>query len=149
MAILSEILWRQIMKSQLVMLLIFSIGTVQAGDKKQDELNWAKGVAVDFLAAVRTTDTDQAIALLSTELKKQTDLRNWLLSVANAGLRKDARITVEDISPDQDETSFKGELTGDKHVANFSMRVVKEKDSGKWRISFFRFDEVTERTPKP
>jgi hypothetical protein len=41
------------------------------------------------------------------------------------------------MAPDKDEALFRGTFKGKKGEAAFSLRVVKEKDSGKWRVSFF------------
>ena len=43
----------------------------------------------------------------------------------------------EEIAPDKDEAVFRGSFKGKKGEATFSLRVVKEKDGGKWRVSFF------------
>jgi hypothetical protein len=116
----------------------------EKADKKQAELKWAKGVATDFLKAVTASENEQAEQLMTADLKKSVGDANWLLRVYNAQLRKGHTITEEQIAPDQDEASFKGLLQGEKHEADYSLRVVREKDSGRWRVAYFHFEKVRE-----
>jgi hypothetical protein len=113
--------------------------------KKMRELAWAKGVAEDFLHAMCGFDHEQAAMLMSPELRKeiamQFSLDFWVGRVSRADLAGGAKITEEQISPDTDEAAFRGTLHGSKKTADFSMRLVKEKESAKWRVIFFRFRE--------
>jgi hypothetical protein len=45
-------------------------------------------------------------------------------------------IEMAKIAPDADEAVFKGKLSGEAE-GSFTVRVIKEKKSGKWRVSFF------------
>jgi hypothetical protein len=116
--------------------------------RKQDELKWAKGVAIDFLAAMTAGQLEQAEMLLAAELRKRVPMVPWLLDARFDGLGKSYTITEEQIAPDRDEASFKGVLQGEKREAPFSLRVVREKSSGLWRVNYFRYDELRDIAPK-
>ena len=130
--------------SALFVLASFTVADADEKDaKKQAELKWAKGVAADFLAAVTAAENVEAAQLMTADYKKATrDLTNWLLQVPNEQLRKGHTITDEQIAPDLDEASFKGLLQGEKREADYSLRVVREKDNGRWRVAYFRFEKV-------
>jgi len=51
----------------------------------------------------------------------------------------------EKIAPDEDEASFKGTFKAEQKGFPFSLRVVKDKESGKWRVSYFQFKEQEEK----
>ena len=124
-------------------LLLSTTAAAQGKDsKKQEELKWAKGVATDFLAAMRSGEVEEAATLMTAEYRKsfivpQRPLPNWVHGVRTAGLEKGHTIKDEQIAPDQDEATFKGLLQGEKREAAFSLRVVREKASGRWRVAFF------------
>ncbi len=114
--------------------------------KKKSELEWARGVADDFLAACIGGDNAEAEMLLTTELKKRYErypntipLATRLLDVSYAGLTT-ARISHEQMAPGEDECRITGKLTGKRNgkpiESDFALRVVK--DEGKWRVSYFR-----------
>jgi hypothetical protein len=124
--------------------------TADASDKKAEELQWAKGVATDFLDAAFNGDLEQAESLIDSSLKKvfaeegENRLREWLNnSIAVQGFREPA-IQSEEIAPDQDEASFKGDFKADETQFQFSLRVIKDNESGKWRVSYFQFTEQEE-----
>ena len=84
--------------------------------------------------------------LVTDEMKKRcaqypqcTPLAQLLLDVQYAGLTT-GNIAREEIAPDEDEARFTGKLVGERNKrpieSEFALRVVKE--SGKWRVSFFR-----------
>lgn len=117
-----------------------------AGTNERSKLEWARGVADDFLAAWVGGSNAEAEMLLTEELKKRyerypqcTALATRLLDVKYVGLTAGA-IGAERIAPAEDEARFTGKLTGTRNgkpiEAEFSLRVVQE--SGKWRVSYFR-----------
>lgn len=116
-----------------------------AAAKKMRELAWAKGVAEDFLQAMCGFEQEQVAVLMSSDLRKeivmQSSLDHWVGRVSRADVGGSAKITDEQIAPDIDEAAFRGTLHGSKKTADFSLRLVKEKDSAKWRVIFFRFRE--------
>jgi hypothetical protein len=126
-------------------MLLASAAAAQAqGSKKQEDLKWAKGVATDFLAAMRAGEVEEAATLMTAEYRKSfrvpdRPLPNWVYGVRDAGLAKGHTIKDEQIAPDQDEATFKGLLQGEKREAAFSLRVVREKAGGRWRVAFFRY----------
>jgi hypothetical protein len=112
--------------------------------KKKAELKWARGVADDFLAALGTGESKAATALLTADYAKaiagKGSAADYLARWFNPAEK--STITGEDISPDDDEVQLKGTLessNGDGTVtwrSAFVLRVVKEKDSGRWRVGF-------------
>ncbi len=117
------------------------------GDRRVAELKWAKGVATDFLDSAFNGNLVQAEGLLDSSLKRSFardgDKRvgEWLNnSIAIQGFRAPV-IQSEDIAPDLDEASFKGTFQSGKKAFQFSLRVVKDKEGGKWRVSYFHFVE--------
>jgi hypothetical protein len=124
----------------------------EAEGKKAAELSWAKGVAEDFLDAAFAGKGEQAQTLIDSSLKsafaKESEHRlgEWLNnSIAIQGFH-DPVIRTETIAPDQDEAAFKGTFQQrEQKRLNFSLRVVKDKESGKWRVSYFQFREQEEK----
>lgn len=116
-------------------------------DTKTAELAWAKGVAEDFLEAAFSGRGEQAQTLIDSTLKaafaKDGDHRlgEWLNnSIAIQGFH-DSVIHHESIAPDQDEALFKGTFQKRSQPMQFSLRVVKDHESRKWRVSYFQFRE--------
>jgi hypothetical protein len=121
-------------------------------DAKTAELAWAKEVATDFLSAGLGGNYASAEALATAEFKKTLQESGpssitFLLSSA-AGGAESWTIGTEEIAPDKDEAVFRGAFRGKKGEATFSLRVAKEKDGGKWRVSFFAADAWKERGDK-
>jgi hypothetical protein len=111
-------------------------------DKKTEELKWAKGIADDFLNAGTRHDADQAVLLLSAEFVKsiaqqRTTPDSYLHTRFSDVTGAKSSITSEEMAPDKDEGSFRGTFTAENGEASFSIRVAKEKESGKWRVSYF------------
>jgi hypothetical protein len=55
------------------------------------------------------------------------------------------------VAPDKDEVMLEGMLTGlfrDEVEAPFTVRVVKVKESGRWRIDYFLFGELRDNATK-
>jgi len=120
-------------------------------EKKASELKWAKGVATDFLDAAFNSKLEQAESLIDSSLKKafaregESRLREWLNnSIAIQGFR-DPVFESEEIAPDQDEASFKGNFKAKEKRFQFSLRVIKDKESGKWRVGYFQFREKEQK----
>lgn len=120
-------------------------------EKKAAELKWAKGVATDFLTSTFNSNLEQAETLLDSSLKKvfakegENRLREWLNnSIAIQGFR-DPIFESEEMAPDQDEASFKGHFKAKEKRFQFSLRVIKDKESGKWRVSYFQFNEKEQK----
>jgi len=135
----------------LLSLLIQPARAADVSEKKAAELKWAKGVAVDFLDAAFNGHLEQAESLIDSSLKAsfaregEKRLREWLNnSIAIRGFRAPV-FQSETIAPDQDEASFQGTFQGNEKSFSFSLRVVKDKESGKWRVSYFRFSERNEK----
>src|SRR5689334_15375311 len=105
----------------------------QADDaKKQAELEWARGVADDFLVALRNGDTRGASGLLTAE---------YANSIAGKGSASEyldqlhatsyeATLTGASIAPDRDEVRLTGRLESSHATVVWTsalvMRVVKE-----------------------
>jgi hypothetical protein len=122
-------------------------------DKKAVELKWAKEVAADFLNAGARREYASAEALLTAEFKKCLKDGNTSAGdrLSGTGLwsAKSWAVEKEEIAPDQNEALFRGKLKGDSGEAEFSVRVVKEGDGGKWRVSFFSFGDWKARAESP
>ncbi|HVS37780.1 MAG TPA: hypothetical protein VMS17_19640 [Gemmataceae bacterium] len=121
----------------------------QEPDKKDEELKWAKGVAQDFLGAMHKSDQAQAELLMTTQMKAvvQSDM-NWMNNFGNAGFTGGAsnEINEETLSPEKDEAAFRGRLDGHNGFqtpvqSKFTIRLTKDKESGKWRVSFFTYSD--------
>lgn len=117
-------------------------------EKKAAELKWAKGVAHDFLEAAFKGNTEMAESLLDSTLKKtlakegEKRVSEWLNNRIGIQGFHSPVLASEEIAPDQDEAGFKGTFASKSGPYQFSLRVVKDKESGKWRVSFFQFDSV-------
>jgi hypothetical protein len=126
--------------------LLLAIYATALGDDKQEkkteELKWAKGIVSDFLNAGARQADDQAVLLLSSEFIKsikeqKTTPESYVHSRFFNVTAAKASITSQEMAPDQDEAVFHGAFATDDGEADFTIRVVKEKDSGKWRVNFF------------
>lgn len=123
--------------------------------KKQAELKWARGVADDLLAALRKQDYDNAAALLTADYAKILQGQGTLSAVQETlrhrlppGIEK-VTIADEMMSPDRDEAQFKGQVERSAETQAFAVRVVKEKESGRWRVGFFHTDEARAKAKEP
>jgi hypothetical protein len=140
--------------------LVLACGSATVGqstdkaDRKQEELKWAKGLALDFLIAGVKGEDEQASILLAEELRRAlektgepgpTFVRNRF---GNNRIRS-WQFLAEDISPDQDEASFQGVFTGEQGEAAFSLRVVKVKESGKWRVQLLILGDWKKKESPP
>jgi hypothetical protein len=123
-------------------------------DRKANELRWAKGVAEDFLAAALAGDDKAAASLIDATLKAahakdgETAFASWINNALAIQRYSNAAIKTETIAPDSDEAVFRGSMLRlePNQIYDFSIRVVKEKESGKWRVSMFRWSRA--ETPK-
>ncbi len=130
-----------------VLLLLLSVAALaqQPPDKKDAELKWAREIASDFLSAGLRQDHVQASVLVASDLKKavekdRTTLDSFLSSHFSTLRMQGAKtwtFASEIIAPDKDEAVFRGQCTGDTGEADITVRVVKEKESGKWRVHLF------------
>ncbi len=110
-------------------------------DKAKAELKWAKGIVEDFFTTGSGPEYKQAVTLMSGELKKTVNPEDL---VYNRLYEKAGTWTFssEELSPDGMEAVFRGTVLGKKgsyenHDATFVARVLKDKDSGAWRIHLF------------
>jgi hypothetical protein len=138
-----------------VLLLLCSAawGTEPAAKKKGGDLKWAKGVAEDFLQAMHKGDEDQARLLMTKDFARASEKdTNWYNIFQQAGFRAGtSSISQETLSPEGDEAVFRGELRGEVNVggqkeqrrSRFALRVVREKEAPRWRVSYFSFTEPT------
>jgi hypothetical protein len=141
----------------LVSLLALSSASARAGDeaKKKAELKWARSVADDFLAALKAEDYKSASALLTGEYAKILQGSSVPAAVPEAlqgKLRGDiVKVTTssEDISPDKDEAQLKGQVERATETQAFVLRVVKEKESGRWRVGFLQVDKAQAKPKEP
>ncbi len=112
--------------------------------KKTAELNWAKGVASDFLTAAVSGQDEQAATLVDASLKaafgKDSDaqFRDWLNNTFAIYGYGESAFESEEIAPDRDEVVLKGYFKETKPARTFSIRVIKNKDSGMWRVNYCR-----------
>jgi hypothetical protein len=115
--------------------------------KKEAELKWAKGVAADFLEAAFNGKLEQAESLIDSSLKTafaregEKRLREWLNNSIAIREFHTPVFQSEEIAPDKDEASFKGTFKGKEQTFQYSLRVVKDREKGKWRVSYFQFKE--------
>jgi hypothetical protein len=120
-------------------------------DKKQAELKWARGVAADLLPALKRDDEEAAEALLTAEYARLLTVRDTLkhgagrLLRAKTGAADKASITAAEISPDGDEARFEEELIDASGTRPIVLRVVKEKESGRWRVGYVQVGEERPR----
>jgi thioredoxin family protein len=130
--------------------------TTQEPEKKDEELKWAKGVAEDFLAAMCKGDEGQTQLLMDKQMVGvvQGDI-NWFNHFTATGATRDGSATIaeEALSPDKDEVVFRGRLDGNNAngpvQSKFTIRLAKDKESGKWRVSFFTYSDPVPVEKKP
>ena len=136
---------------------------------KQDEeiISWAREIAEDFLRAILGGRADTAKMLLTTEVRQSSTPNLGLIApmdgkvmfrmvdgkmmrvtsapVPASELFREFTIGTSRLATERDEVVFRGTLKGEG-AGTFTLRVVKEKDSGKWRVCFF--DAVVTEPPK-
>jgi hypothetical protein len=124
-------------------------------DASAADLKWAKGVADDFLTAGTCGEFDQAVLLMAPDMRKaleatsepgKTFVQNRFHTYLDGA--KSWSITGAEMAPDRDEATFKGAFRKDDKEANFTVRVTKEKDGGKWRVSFFTVTPLEKKEKK-
>ena len=113
----------------------------EGGAKKDAEMKWAKEVATDFLRAGLNRDFSTAETLVTADFKKALKEANLTVGDRLRGVVNDGAeswvVTNEEMAPDQDEAVVRGTFKGKNGEAEFSVRVTKEKEGGKWRVCFF------------
>jgi hypothetical protein len=130
-------------RSLVTVLILTAVPVPEDDTKKAAELKWAKEVATDFLNAGMQTNYASAEALVAPDFKKvlsdgQTSVTYLLSRAASGGGGQESwTIASEEIAPDKDEAFFRGTFKAKKSEAEFSLRVAKEKEGGKWRVCFF------------
>jgi hypothetical protein len=128
-----------------------SLPAADDAPKMKAELAWAKETATDFLNAGLWRHYQSAEALATGTYRKTLEETGpssvtHLLSLAfGEGGAESWSIAQEEIAPDKDEALFRGTFRGKKGEAKFVLRVVKETDSGKWRVGFFSAGRYEER----
>jgi hypothetical protein len=126
-------------------------------EKLKAEIKWAKGVAQDFFEATRKASYIEAIQLLTSEYRTKDKFDDAKTRLDKLFGQVDAAATIiswmiktEELSPDGKEAVFKGPVTGmygDASLteAELTIRVEKEKDSGKWRVTFLHCGEFKKK----
>ena len=106
-------------------------------------MKWAKEISDAFFVAAKNKQARQAALLLSAEMRD--GLRGTAAGDASTSLsntfgnwKLDSwSYNSERLSPEKNEASFQGILKSREYgEADFVLRVVKEKDTGLWRVSF-------------
>jgi outer membrane protein assembly factor BamE (lipoprotein component of BamABCDE complex) len=109
--------------------------------KKAADLKWARETAIDFLTAINSGKTAAAASLLTDDFRKAGEKQSNFLSRPQFGWPAPdnfaPKITKEEMSPDGNEVSIRGTVNDPRQ--SFTVRVIKEKDGGKWRVNFFTF----------
>jgi hypothetical protein len=118
---------------------LFLPATPSNQKSKTADLQWAKGVALDFLKSASGGAQPSAIALTSPELAKAILAETYPnLLQTRAFAFKDATIISEEASPDGTEVIFKGRLKYAEFLkvedGKFKLRLVNA--HGKWSIRF-------------
>jgi hypothetical protein len=116
--------------------------------RKEAELKWAREVAENFLNDIVAGKWDNAAAVTSRNYTTKFGTGfNAVLGEMDGSLEGHKKgqeltgwtISSQQIAPDLDETSFRGELKGHNRAGEFTLRVVKQKDNHKWRVEQFSF----------
>jgi hypothetical protein len=116
--------------------------------QKEIELKWARQIAKAFLQDVVAGKWESAAASTTEAYRKRdrsgTGFNTIMVEVDGdpRGHKRDQELSSfsfseEELAPGHDEASFRGTLSGPDRVGTFSLRVVKEKESGKWRVDHF------------
>lgn len=125
------------------------------GDAKgAEDLKWAKRIATEFLEVVTADPSGEKImnftGLLSPELAKSLPQASWDIFLGQVWSHyHQAKITSEEMAPNRSEVIFTGILKGKKNFAegnnfpdaDFTLRVAKESENGRWSIRFIRIRE--------
>ncbi len=115
-----------------------------ADARKAAELKWVKTLVSDFMDAGMRGEYDQAVVLLSADLKKalegttepgRTFLYNRFGVYLSSQGARSWSLTSDEISPELDEAVVRGVAASEEGQAEFTVRVTK--DNGKWRVHQF------------
>jgi hypothetical protein len=119
-------------------------------DNRKAEVEWAKDVVTDFLKAVKAEEFGQARRLLTPELRREYN-KDKIFLPAGAGIFLEpiswefSKDEIAKIAPDKGEVVLRGMVyvrSGDKKAKGaFTIRVVKVKDTGLWRIDYLLVEE--------
>jgi hypothetical protein len=133
------------MKRSTLLAVVLIASPLAYGDDKASskaEIEWAKGVVTDYLEAARVGgDHRQARRLLTAELRKAYE-KDEFPQPFQCYIQK-WEFSKNKIAPDKNEVVLEGIISGvygETHPkVAFTVRVVKEKLSGQWRIDYFLF----------
>jgi hypothetical protein len=129
----------------------------EKAEAEEPELEWAKEIADLFLSDVSAAKFDHASRLVVKARQNpgpgslvSSDLRDEVEALNDKFKAGDEitswKISSKLLSPSKDEAVFKGTLERPKRTTSFSLRVVKEKSDGKWRVE--AFSAKTEKSKK-
>lgn len=127
----------------LAVVLVATLASAARADddgKRQADFKWARGIADDFLRAVKKQDDANVETLLVADYAKLLKDRTTFNPEPAAAVYERTKsfdkwtITDEELSPDRDEAVFQGELSSTSGTRAFALRVVKDKATGRWRV---------------
>jgi hypothetical protein len=143
-------------------------GALDSGETATNrELNWAREVAESYLqvAGANNADEPRVLNWLSESFKKRFAIPGGLDRWVHYRFKKYV-IATQELSPTQDEAILKGTLeaterrnferlgmawreTGEEFqgTVRFTIRVVKDKDSGRWRVDLVQYEPPPAVTP--
>jgi hypothetical protein len=107
------------------------------------ELKWARTVAETFLSDVLSAGGDryrEGMNNCTEAFRRRYNSEGVFLETPELSGSKDHpaswAITSEELSPNGDEAIFNGTITS-RRQGTFSIRVVQEKEAGRWRVDYF------------
>ena len=110
---------------------------------KPPELKWARTVAETFLSDALSAGGDryrEGMNNCTEAFRRRYNAEGVFYETPDLTGSKDHpatwAITSEELSPDGNEAIFNGTITS-RRQGTFSIRVVQEKDAGRWRVDYF------------
>jgi hypothetical protein len=107
------------------------------------ELKWARTVAETFLSDVLSAGGDryrEGMNNCTEAFRRRYNAEGVFFETPELSGSKDHpaswAITSEQLSPNGDEAIFNGTITS-RRQGTFSIRVVQEKEAGRWRVDYF------------
>jgi hypothetical protein len=115
---------------------------VRTRAEQDASVKYMRRTAELFVEAAVQNDYPAADSLLSKDCKKsivdnRTSVSNWISDACPPNRYKTFKIGEEVAAPSGDEAIFSGLLAGAKDRATFSVRVLKDKESGRYQITLF------------
>jgi hypothetical protein len=115
----------------------------KAADRSDEAaLKYLRSTAELFVESAIRGDGPNTTTMLAKDYRKsieedRTSVYNWVSAQCPSAWFAKFEITSETVAPGGDEAVFRGAMIGEKRRGTFSIRVVKDKETGRYLVTLF------------